>query len=358
MAALTKLTCVVMSMLGGAACASSIFDSPWAHAVTAEALPIEEKGFVTIGNIPQWVTIDGADRRNPVVLFLHGGPGNPLSPYSRSLYGTWSKKFTIVQWDQRGAGRTFGRNPQSVDERLTLDLMVRDGVEVAEYLKRRLAADKILLVGGSWGSALGVHMAKVRPDLFHLYVGVGQLVGQQENQTATMRRLRTLAAAAVDQPTLDVIAALGPPPWSNPRNFGIMRRMTRRYEKKVVDPAPASWWIRDPAYATPAHEAEYEGGEDYSYMQFVGAHGNGLLAAVNLRRLGPRFDVPIYLVQGVEDLVTTPDVARSWYDVIEAPRKRYVLVQRAGHDPNASTLAAVHAILSQHAEAVSSRWSQ
>lgn len=358
MTGLTKLFPVLMSVLAATACASPISTSPGPHAVGAEALRVEEQGFVTIGSIPQWVTISGADRRNPVVLFLHGGPGNPLSPYSRSLYGSWCDQFTIVQWDQRGAGRTFGRNPQSADAPLTMDLMVSDGVEVAEYLKRRLGAEKILLVGGSWGSALGVHMAKLRPDLFHLYIGVGQLVGERENQAASMSRLRALAEAAADQPTLDVIAALGPPPWTNPRNFGILRRMTRAYEKKVVDAAPASWWVRDPAYATASDETEYEAGEDYSYLQFVGTTGKGLLAAVDLRRLGTRFEVPIHLIQGAEDLVTTPGVARSWYDTIDAPRKAYVVVQRAGHDPNAAVLSAVRTILVTHVDAVSAARSQ
>jgi pimeloyl-ACP methyl ester carboxylesterase len=341
----------VMSALAAAACTPTVPIPPATHSARAEAARVDEQGFVPIGGIPQWVTISGADRRNPVVLFLHGGPGNPLSPYSTSLYGTWSEKFTIVQWDQRGAGRTFGRSPHSADARLTIELMARDGVEVAEYLKTHLGVDKIVLVGGSWGSALGMHMVKLRPDLFHLYIGVGQLVEERENQESTMRRLRALAGAAGDQPTLEALAALGAPPWTNPRNFGILRRLTRPYERKAADAAPASWWVPDPAYATPSYEAEYEAGEDYSYLQFVGASGDGLLAAVDLRRLGARFDIPIYLVQGAEDLVTTPDVARAWFDTIDAPRKGYVLVQRSGHDPNQAVLAAVRTILDAHADA-------
>ncbi|HEX8311204.1 MAG TPA: alpha/beta hydrolase [Chthoniobacteraceae bacterium] len=311
-----------------------------------------EQSFIPINGTSQWVTISGADRRNPVVLFLHGGPGNPLSPYSRSLFGGWTQDFTIVQWDQRGAGRTFGRNPQTANAQLTIDLMADDGIEVAEYLKRHLGADKILLVGGSWGSALGMHMVKRRPDLFHLYVGVGQLVGEKENLASTVARLSALAEAAGDQPTLTALAALGPPPWTNPRNFGILGRLTRPYEARAADAAPSSWWVPDPAYATPSYEAEYEAGEDYSYLQFVGASGNGLLAAVNLRLLGPWFDVPIHLVQGADDLVTTPDVAHAWFDTIEAPQKDYVLIPRTGHDPNSAALAAVRAILDEHVDQV------
>lgn len=343
-----RIVAAVMSMLAAASCATPIA-SPVTPAARLESpSSIEEQNFVPIGGIEQWVTISGKDRRNPPVLFLHGGPGNPLSPYSRSLYGTWTDRFTIVQWDQRGAGRTFGRNPQTANTPLTLDLMVRDGIQVAEYLRQHLDTGKIALVGGSWGSALGMHMVRLRPDLFHLYVGVGQLVEEGENQTASLRQLGALAEAASDRATIEAIERLGPPPWANPRNFGILRRLTRQYEARATDPAPASWWVPDPAYATPAYEAEYEAGEEYSYLQFVGPNGSGLLDAIDLRRLGSRFEVPIYLVQGQEDLVTAPLVARAWFDSIAAPRKEFVLVERTGHDPNPALLASVRAILERH----------
>ena len=347
MAGLEPGLALVCLMIAAASCAPAPSALPAVPDQAARRVPVEAEGFVRIGGIDQWLTISGKDRRNPAVLFLHGGPGNPLSPYSRSLYGEWTQEFTIVQWDQRGAGRTFGRNPKTAESKLTLDLMARDGIEVAEHLKQRLGAEKILLVGGSWGSALGVHMIKLRPDLFELYIGVGQLVGETHNLTASVGRLRALAGAAGDRRTLDALEALGAPPWTNPRSFGILRRLTRAYEAKAVDAAPASWWVADAAYATPVYEAEYEGGEDYSYLQFVGADGKGLLAALDLSLLGPRFEVPVYLVQGAEDLVTTPGVARAWFDTIDAPRKEFVLVERTGHDPNPAALAAVRRLLNR-----------
>ncbi|HEV2044292.1 MAG TPA: alpha/beta fold hydrolase, partial [Sphingomicrobium sp.] len=230
---------------------------------------VQESRFIPVGGIQQWLTISGSDRSNPIVVFLHGGPGNPLSPYSRSLYGGWAKDFTIVQWDQRGAGRTFEANPQSADMALTIDRMASDGIEVVEHLTRHLGQPKVLLVGGSWGSALGVHMIARRPDLFHAYVGVGQLVSESANQAASLQQLRLLAVAGNDQVTLDGITALGAPSWSNPRNFGKLRRLTRTYEAKTVEPAPAAWWVPEPAYATPSYERAYEAGEEYSYLQFV-----------------------------------------------------------------------------------------
>lgn len=311
----------------------------------SNAQEVKEEGFISIGGIEQWVTIKGAHCSNPVVLFLHGGPGNPLSPYAGSVYGAWEKEFTLIQWDQRGAGKTYGRNRDTAQSELTIERMTQDGIELASYLIKHLDKKKIVLLGGSWGSVLGVHMAKSRPDLFHAYIGVGQLVSYQENQAASYRKILALARTADDTKTLSAIETLGPPPWVNPRNFGILRRATRAYEAKTSTPAPESWWVPSPDYATPDMQAAYEGGEDYSYLQFVGLKGNGMFSLIDLPKLGTTFELPVFMVQGSEDLVTTPDVAKRYFDTIVAPQKEYVLLPRTGHDPNAAMIDAEYNIL-------------
>jgi pimeloyl-ACP methyl ester carboxylesterase len=132
-----------------------------------EAKPIHEEIFVPIGGIDQWITIHGSDSANPVVLVLHGGPGDALSPYADSLFTGWDKDFTMVEGDQRGAGRTYGKSGPSIEPTMTMERMSKDGVEVVQYLMHRLGKSKIILIGGSWGSVLGVHMVHGRPDLFY-----------------------------------------------------------------------------------------------------------------------------------------------------------------------------------------------
>ncbi|KFN44166.1 alpha/beta fold hydrolase [Arenimonas oryziterrae] len=306
---------------------------------------VHEQGFVMIGGIEQWVTIQGASCANPVVLFVHGGPGNPLTPFADAVYGAWEKDFTLVQWDQRGAGRTFGRHPQAADATLTIEQMAQDGVEVAAYVTQRLGKQKVLLLGGSWGSILGVHMIKARPALFTAYVGAGQLVSYRDNPLASYQKTLALARAANDAKTLETLEALGPPPWTNPRAFGVLRRATRLYEAKKSTPAPADWWTLPAEYATAERQAEYEAGEDYSYLQFVGLTGEGMLSKLNLPKLGLKFDVPVFIIEGEEDLVSTPEVAKAYFDAISAPRKEFVLLPKAGHDPNAATIAAEYRLL-------------
>jgi pimeloyl-ACP methyl ester carboxylesterase len=140
------------------------------YAVTAEG-GIDEAMYVKIGGIEQWITIRGEDRKNPALLLLHGGPGDATNPWGYAAFRSWLKYFTVVQWDQRGAGRTLGRNGAASASTITIEQMVRDGVELAELLRKKLGKEKLVLVGHSWGSILGVFMAKGRPELFYAFVG-------------------------------------------------------------------------------------------------------------------------------------------------------------------------------------------
>jgi len=308
---------------------------------------IAQDAYVRVGGIEQWVTVRGTDCANPVILFVHGGPGNPMSPFADNIYTPWEGRFTLVQWDQRGAGRTFARSPETAEGPLSIERMAEDGVELAAQMGRRFGQDRIILMGGSWGSALGVKMARARPDLFHAYIGSGQLVDYAANQADTYRRLKGLAQAAGDAETVGTLDRMGPPPWADPRAFGAIRRVTRRYEANAATPAPATWWRATPAYATPEAEAAYEAGEDYSYLQFVGLKGDGIYSRLNLLADDLAFEIPVFLVQGEQDLVTTPAVAERYFRAIVAPAKAYVLVPHTGHDPNVAMLDAQYAILTE-----------
>lgn len=316
-----------------------------AQAITCTGQALDEAGFVRLGGIEQWVTIKGSDCRNPVILVIHGGPGNPNTVYANLPYKAWEKEFTLVQWDQRGAGKTFSRNPATEEAALSLDLMAKDGTELAAFLQQHLGKKNVILFGGSWGSALSVHMAKSRPELFAAYLGTGQLVKSPDNSVASYRKILELARAAEDTPSVRALEALGDPPWASPRSFGIVRRISRVYEAKSAGPAPKQWWALLPEHNTPQAQAEYERGEDYSFVQFVGMKGNGMQSTLDLPKLGYDFQMPVYMVQGADDLITVPAVSKAYFDAIKAPRKEYFLLPAVGHDPNPAMVAAQYKIL-------------
>ena len=108
---------------------------------------IDEATYVKIGGIEQWITIRGEDRNNPVVLLLHGGPGDATNPWGYAGFRTWLRRFTVVQWDQRGSGRTLGKNGAGLAPTITIDRMTQDGIELAELLRKALQQDKVVLGG-------------------------------------------------------------------------------------------------------------------------------------------------------------------------------------------------------------------
>ena len=175
---------------------------------------IEEGMYVNIGGIDQWIQIRGQDRNNPVLLCLHGGPGATWLPLT-ALFLPWEKEFTVVQWDQRGAGRTLAATGSAVADTMSIDRMAQDGIEVSEFLRSRLHQDKIILFGHSWGSILGIHMAMQRPDLFYAYVGTGQAADMQRSTQIGYAYILEKARAAGDKQALKELENIGPPPYDS-----------------------------------------------------------------------------------------------------------------------------------------------
>ena len=116
---------------------------------------IVEAGFQTIGGIEQWIQIRGEDRNNPVILFLHGGPSLSMIPFTWRTMRAWEKQFTIVNWDQRGAGRTYTHNGGAASPATSIDQLIADGIDVAEFARQHLHKRKIILVGESFGTVIG-----------------------------------------------------------------------------------------------------------------------------------------------------------------------------------------------------------
>jgi pimeloyl-ACP methyl ester carboxylesterase len=153
---------------------------------------VQEKLYVELGGTSQFINIRGADKENPVVIWLHGGPGSP----DTFLTTTWGldleNDYTFIRWDQRGSGRTYF---QSEDAPLSFDILLSDLDDLVDYASERFK-QPIVIAGHSWGTALGITYADTHPDKIAGYVGVGQLVNAGESD-----RLAALAAARLARDT-------------------------------------------------------------------------------------------------------------------------------------------------------------
>ena len=176
------------------------------------AQAVNESGYVRIGGIDQWIAIQGDDPSDPAIVYLHGGPAEAQSPFLAE-FRPWEQAFTVVNWDQRGSGKTFERNGAATPD-MTLDRLASDAVEVAQYACRRLGKRHVILVAQSFGCIIGLHAIQWQTQVFSAYVGTGQPVHwtlsleareafarQQMLAAHDTAALQTLDAAVLLQPT-------------------------------------------------------------------------------------------------------------------------------------------------------------
>lgn len=291
---------------------------------------IDEAMFVPIGGINQWITIRGQNRDNPVVLFLHGGPGTPTNLLDFSMAPAWTPNFTLVQWDQRGAGKTFGSGGTSATD-MTVDRMTLDGVELTQFLRGHLHKEKIILVGHSWGTILGIHMAKARPDLFNAYVGAGQETSVQENEAAIYARVLDKARTLGDTKAIAELEAAGPPPYHVMKALTTQRIWAQAYEHAdAYEAAGQASSLYAPGYSLLdlLHAVQ---SIRFTLDTFLGPTMAGPLMNVNLVSLGSDFAIPIFVFEGPDDYITSPDLAKAYVDTLNAPQKEFVMLPAGGH---------------------------
>ena len=286
---------------------------------------IDEAKYLQIGGIEQWVTIRGEDRANPVVLVLHGGPGDATNPYGYAYFRTWLATYTVVQWDQRGAGRTLGRNGRTSAANLTIDRLVQDGVEVADVLRTSLRKDKIIIVGHSWGSILGVLMAKAKPDLFQAFVGTGQVGDPRTQINVAFDAMLAKARGLGDARALRELEEIGPSSPYKDRGYPVQRRWSNLFEgADAFIHSMLGFALSAPGY-TIRDVNDWFDGQNLS-AEPLQAQSTALAPSA----LTGRFGVPVFVIQGSDDFTTPTSLAKAFVDNVEAPHKAFVAI-KGGH---------------------------
>ena len=289
------------------------------------ASPIQEARFVTLGGIDQWVTIRGSNRANPVLLVVHGGPGDAQSSL-RSTYAIYEKDFTIVQWDQRGAGRTYAKNRNSPPEPDRVEL---DGIELAQYLCKYLAKKKVLLLGHSWGSHLAVEMVQRRPQLFAAYIGTGQVGSWRANVQAQFDFMLARSRAANDRKKVEQMEAIGTPDPGNAAQYFSWWRMRNPYMTRAD-----AKWFEDLGQIVRTNPTDFT--EEYMKalgdgMGYSGRTTLSAMLATELPTTANTLKVPFFVIQGKEDMATPTSVAVQYFNVVKAPTKKLIIIDNAGH---------------------------
>ena len=278
--------------------------------------------YVPIGGIDQWIQWRGAPN-TPILLFLHGGPGGTSVPAAEA-WKPWEEHFTVVHWDQRGAGRTFAKNGESGCGRLTLRRMLEDALEVIEFLTTTLRRPKVLIVGHSWGAVLGVHLIKERPDLVCAYVGTGQLVSGRRNEELNFKRQMAQAERSGNTQALAALRAIGAPPFDR-KALKILRGWADALAEGAGDPLQPRPTPIAPDYSRDEVPALMSGAE-FSRRELYDE-----LQTVDLPSLGLRFEMPFFLFHGTCDQATPLELAEEYFAAIEAPHKEFVRFEGCHH---------------------------
>jgi pimeloyl-ACP methyl ester carboxylesterase len=287
---------------------------------------ISSESYVRLGGIDQWVTVHGENKSNPVIVVVHGGPGEAQWPLA-SEYAPWEKSFTVVQWDQRGAGRTFKRNGTSTPN-VNLEQITRDGVDLIDHIRGSTHKGKVILLGHSWGSIVAVKMASARPDLVAAYVGTGQVGSWSASVQAQFNFLLTHARSHGDKTLEKELEEIGTP---DPNNADQYFKFTRGLRGAIFE-TDKRWFAELPAKAKSSADvsegdfAALVGGMDFS--------GPLLLKdqmSTDLFKSDPTLQVPFFLIQGREDMFTPTSAAIAYFNSISAPYKKMLIIEQAGH---------------------------
>ncbi|HSH39963.1 MAG TPA: alpha/beta hydrolase [Chthoniobacterales bacterium] len=286
---------------------------------------------VRLGALEQWIQIRGHDRTKPVLLFLHGGPGFPQMPFSH-LNAELEKHFVVVQWDQRGAGKSYAW--VIPDESMRVDQFVADTRELTLLLLQRFNAEKCYLVAHSWGSLVGALTVARHPELFHAYVGIGQVAGLPETQQ--VRYDFALGNAREENNTNAVVelTRIGRPPHSDFDGCKIMEKWVNHYAAEQHRSYPPTRFARL-AFGSPAYSwvdlAKIPLGFRYSFSHLW----REIFYETNLFEEVPRIEVPVYFFIGRYDWVVTADVAQRYFAELQAPRgKQLIWFEESAHWPH------------------------
>ncbi len=293
---------------------------------------INESMYVDINGSKQWISIYGQNRDNPVLLYLHGGPGSATSLYDYAFTRKWADVYTVVTWDQRGCGKSYDK---SHPETITADIMMQDGKAMTEFLRDYLHVEKITLLGHSWGSYFGANLALAHPDYYDAFIGTGQFIDEQENE-------QRLYEAALTWSENDPDGRKEVDEWARNRETedadllsrvllrnSIMERYGYDMMKDGTDYNICTTVLFNPYYSLKdiLNSMKDETDAFLPYSVFVASEGFREMSLLG------RYDyeIPFFNINGDLDYQTNYSLACEYFERVNAPWKQMFVMKDATH---------------------------
>jgi proline iminopeptidase len=295
---------------------------------------VDETFIATLGGARQVVNVRGADRNNPILIFVHGGPGAVEMPVAWAFQRPWEDYFTVVEWEQRAAGRSYLlEDPEKIAPTLSLERYRDDAIELIGLLLKRYGQRKVFLLGHSWGSAVGLSVAIKRPDLLYAYIGMGQMIDFRENERVGYAWTLEMARKAHNAQAVKELEAIAPYPGQ-----GVLVLEKTNVERK--------WSVYYGALAAYRHDADfYFHAARLSPLYTTAdrkAWDDG--SAFTIKILWPTLadtsfeDVthvgtPVIFFLGRHDYTCPWPIAEAWMKKLSTPKKEIVWFENSAHLP-------------------------
>ena len=301
---------------------------------------------ISLGGINQWISIRTKDTKNPILLYLHGGPGTPVMPLFRYFQAPLEDYFIIVQWEQRGAGKSFSWHIPR--QSMTIEQFISDLHELILSLCKRFNKKKIYLMGHSWGSVLGIMTIKRYPQLFHAYIGVGQASNTVETEKIMYQFVMNKSKTLDDKKTVKTLKKIGPPfkgmkpPYTNFYKGGYLSKMrvyglVAKYGGLIYNVNGYRSLVKCFLKYLPFLKPEYTLLDSIKIVQgnfFSTRTMMKELLTVNLSKQVPEVKVPVYFLMGRYDYNWSAELAKNYFDVLKAPKKEFIWFEKSAHAPN------------------------
>jgi pimeloyl-ACP methyl ester carboxylesterase len=295
---------------------------------------IDEGFFADILGCDQWITIRGSNSKNPLLLILPG-PGAGICRMA-PFFAPWERDFTIVQWDQPGAGATHAKPGSTSRIGLSYKRLVTDAIAVVELVCRKLAAPKVVVLGLSGGTIVALQLVKRRPDLISAYVGTGQVVHWARQDALSYHLVLDQARAAGDRSAIAELVAIGEPPYKNTATDAIKSKhagaLTTVEQLVLASLEPGVFAAMKSAPPGARYIPKDIVLEDIGAVALVTYDLlREEILAFDAYELGLEFLVPMFFLQGELDVFAVTSEVKEYANEILAPRKEFILVQGGGH---------------------------
>lgn len=286
---------------------------------------INESMYVEVNGTKQWINIYGEDVKNPVLLYLHGGPGSATSHIDYVITRKWADVYTVVTWDQRNCGKSYDASQNGTI--LTKELFLTDGKELTEFILEYLSKDKITILGHSWGSIYGANLMLEYPEYYDCFIGAGQLVDYLENEEAFKQE--ALLWAEGDEESLQLVNQLTPNN-TTVEHFTIKNRIMQKYGYDMMvngaDYNLITTLIFNPNYSI-ADWVNYFRVDMSCYLDFYTSEE---FASFSLKEKMD-YQVPFYNINGDKDYQTNYKLAEEYFEEVNAPYKQMFIMENMTH---------------------------